>query len=615
MKVGKIMADILSSINRPEDLKELDLNSLNKLSGEIREFLINTVLKTGGHLSSNLGVVELTIALHKIFSAPYDDIVWDVGHQSYVHKIICGRRDKFSTLRQMGGLSGFPKPSESEYDTFETGHSGTSLSAALGFACSSSLKNEKKEIIAVIGDASFSGGLPMEALNCISQLKKKVIIVLNDNQMSIDKNRGAFARYLNRVRTKPSYYNVKRGTNNVLDRIPVIGKFLKATVRRTKGFLKYLITPGVIFEQLGYKYLGPVDGHNIEVLCKTFEEAKKIATPVVVHVCTVKGKGYVDAEKSPSEFHGVSSSKKNGKSFTSVFGEELCEIAKDKNDVVAISPSMVASCGLADFKEKYKERIFDVGIAEAHAVTFAAGMAQKGFTPVVAVYSSFLQRAYDSIMHDVALGGRHVVFAVDRAGIVGEDGETHQGIYDISFLSHIPGMSVLAPCDEASLRKMLRYAVCEHNGPIAIRYPKDTAENLYDCDFEFGKAKCIKEGKDITIAALGRMVKNSITISDILDKDGISAEIIDIRCAKPIDYDLIFESAEKTGKLLVLEDNIVSGGVGEKIASNAAQSKKNFTVFTKGFPEEFIPAGRISELFKLYGLDAESLAKYIKEIL
>ena len=609
------MADILSTINSPEDLKELDVNSLNKLSGEIREFLIKNVLKTGGHLASNLGVVELTLSLHKVFSAPHDDIVWDVGHQSYVHKIICGRRDKFNSLRQRGGLSGFPKPSESIYDTFETGHSGTSLSVALGFACSAALDGEKKEVIAVIGDASFSGGLPMEAMNCISQFKKKVIIILNDNQMSIDKNRGAFARYLNRVRTKPSYYNAKRETTQFLDKLPVFGSALKKAVKRTKGYLKYLLTPGVFFEQLGYKYLGPVDGHNIELLLNTFEEAKKLESPVVVHVCTVKGKGYEKAERQPSLFHGVSNGSGGGKTYSAQFGESMCEMALSNDKLVSICPSMVASCGLANFKKDFGERLFDTGIAEGHAVTFAAGMAQKGYTPVVSVYSSFLQRAYDSILHDVALGGRHVVFAVDRAGIVGEDGETHQGIYDISFLSHIPDMAILAPCDNNMLDKMIKYAVCEHSGPIAVRFPKGKSQGEFEGEFEFGKAEKIIDGEDVTIAALGSMVSHAAECAKLLGKIGICAEVIDMRSAIPIDYDTLFKSAEKTGVLITIEDNILTGGVGHMVSAKAALLSKNFRIVNKAFPDEFIPAGSVDELFDIYGLSAEKLTEEIKVIL
>lgn len=609
------MGDILSSISSPEDIKRLNFNSLYELSGEIREFLIDSVLKTGGHLASNLGTVELTCALHKVFDAPTDKIIWDVGHQSYTHKILTGRRDAFDTLRTFGGISGFPKPSESIYDCFETGHSGTSLSVAFGFACARDLRGEKNEVIAVIGDAAFSGGMPMEAINCISQSKKKIIIVLNDNQMSIGKNMGALAKYLNEVRTKPSYYNVKREAVNVLDSIPLLGKQLENVIRKTKGYIKYMITPGVVFEQLGYKYLGPVDGHNIEKLCNTFDEARKIQGPVIVHVCTTKGKGYKEAELSPDKYHGVSPSKCKELTFTKQFGETICDAARENDKVLCICPSMISSCGLDDFAKNFPDRIFDTGIAEAHAVTFAAGLAQNGFTPVAAIYSSFLQRAYDSIMHDVALGNRHVVFAVDRAGIVGADGETHQGIYDLSYLTHIPNMTVLAPSDSKTLDAMIRYAVNDHDGPIAVRYPKRAAGEIDAPNFEFGHAAILRSGDSVTIASLGSMTSHAISAADELKKSNISAEIIDIRSAKPIDFDLIFESADKTGLLITVEDNIKSGGVGEKILAYAAENGCEFRIKTLSFPDEFIPAGTQTQLFVKYGLSASKIAEKIKDML
>lgn len=609
------MGDILSSISSPEDIKRLNFNSLYELSGEIREFLIDSVLKTGGHLASNLGTVELTCALHKVFDAPNDKIIWDVGHQSYTHKILTGRRDAFDTLRTFGGISGFPKPSESIYDCFETGHSGTSLSVAFGFACARDLHGESNEVIAVIGDAAFSGGMPMEAINCISQSKKKVIIILNDNQMSIGKNMGALAKYLNEVRTKPSYYNAKREAVNVLDSIPVLGKQLENVIRKTKGYIKYMITPGVVFEQLGYKYLGPVDGHNIEKLCNTFEEARKIQGPVIVHTCTVKGKGYKDAEKAPDKFHGVSPSKCVKMTFTKRFGETMCDIATENKKLLCVCPSMISSCGLDAFAEKFPDRIFDAGIAEAHAVTFAAGLAQNGFVPVAAIYSSFLQRAYDSIMHDVALGNRHVVFAVDRAGIVGADGETHQGIYDLSYLTHIPNLSVLAPSDAKTLDAMIRYAVNEHEGPIAVRYPKGTANETDSPDFEFGHAALLRHGSSVTVAALGSMTAHALRAAEILKESNISAEVIDIRCAKPIDYELIFESAEKTGLLITAEDNIKSGGIGERIIARAFEHGMEFKIKALSFPDEFIPAGTQGQLFEKYGLSAEKIAGKIKDML
>ena len=607
------MKSILPSINGPEDLKKLDTSSLNQLAGEIREFLIENVLKTGGHLASNLGAIELTCALHKVFDAPRDKIVWDVGHQCYTHKIICGRRDKFGSLRSFGGISGFPKPAESEYDTFETGHSGTSLSVALGFAAARDLRKENYHVAAVIGDAAFSGGMPMEAINNISQSKKKLIIILNDNQMSIGKNMGAFAKYLNRVRTKPAYYNAKRETEQFLDKIPVLGGGLKKTIRRIKGYLKFMITPGVVFEQLGYKYLGPVDGHNIGELCSAFEEAKKVRGPVIVHVCTVKGKGYKKAEDEPSLYHGVSASKGGGKTFTKQFGETICDLAEKDKNIVCVCPSMVDSCGLGEFSNKYNDRLFDVGIAEEHAVTFAAGLAQSGLTPVVAVYSSFLQRAYDSVWHDAALGARHVVFAVDRAGIVGADGETHQGIYDLSYLSTIPNMTILAPSDLNLLDEMIRYAVEKHEGPIAVRYPKGCAESLGGAPFEPFKACILKEGTDITIAALGSMVSKALEAARILEKDNISAEVIDLRCAAPLDFETVSASIKKTKRILTLEDNVKSGGIGEKTGAYIASANIDAKLCTASFPDAFIPAGTQNELFDFYGLSPEKIAERVSE--
>ena len=607
------MNNILSSISGPEDLKKLDTASLNQLSGEIREFLIETVLKNGGHLASNLGVIELTCAIHKVFDAPRDKIIWDVGHQCYTHKIICGRRDSFNTLRTYGGISGFPKRAESEYDVFETGHSGTSLSVALGFASKRDLSKENYNVVAVIGDAAFSGGMPLEAINNISQSKKKVIIILNDNQMSIGKNMGAFARYLNRVRTKPAYYNAKRETEQVLDKIPLLGGGLKKIIRKIKGYLKFMITPGVVFEQLGYKYLGPVDGHNIGELCSVLEESKKVRGPVIVHVCTIKGKGYKKAEDEPHLYHGVSASSNGGKTFTAQFGETICGLAEKDASIVCVCPSMVDSCGLGEFAKKYKDRMFDVGIAEEHAVTFAAGLAESGLTPVVAVYSSFLQRAYDSVWHDVALGNRHVVFAIDRAGIVGADGETHQGIYDISYLSTIPNMTVLAPADLKELDEMMRYAVLEHKGPIAVRYPKGSVVNIGGTPFEPFKACVLREGKDITIAALGSMVSRALETADILAKENISAEVIDLRCAAPLDFDTVTKSISKTKRIITLEDNEKSGGIGEKLGAFMASENISAHFDTVSFPDAFIPAGSQKELFDIYGLSPQKIAQRISE--
>ena len=606
------MDNLLSSVTSPSDLKAMDVPQMEKLSQEIRTFLIENVPKTGGHFASNLGVVELTVALHRIFSAPEDKIIWDVGHQSYVHKILTGRKDKFPTLRQFGGIAGFPKRTESEYDAFDTGHSSTSISVALGFAAARDLKGGKGEAIAVIGDAAFSGGLSMEALNHIAHENHKVIVILNDNQMSIGKVVGGFSQYLNKIRTRAAYYTVKRETSELLHRIPVLGKPSAAALKRISRILRYCVTPGSVFEKLGCRYLGPVDGHNIRQLCDTLSEAKRLDTSVLVHVLTKKGKGYTPAEEAPSRFHAVSPKKAEIESCSTRFGKILLSLAEEDSSVVAISPSMPEGTGLSAFMKKYPARFFDTGIAEAHAATFAAGLAAGGMTPVLAVYSSFLQRAYDSLVHDVALGNHHVVLAVDRAGIVGSDGETHQGIFDISYLSHIPNMSILAPADMDSLSEMLRYAVNNHKGPIAVRYPRGALSSFDRPAFSFGKAAVLREGTHLTIAALGRMTEYALSAASALSEKGISAEVIDLRTAKPIDEETLISSAKKTGKVLTIEDNTIQGGVGEKIS---ALLSGVCPVYIKAFPDTFVPQGTTAELFALYKMDAASLALEAERIL
>lgn len=611
------MEKILPKINCPDDLKGLSFDSLNQFAGEVREFLIEKVSKTGGHLSSNLGVVELTIALHRTFNAPRDKIIWDVGHQSYVHKIICGRRDRFDTLRQYGGLSGFPKPAESIYDTFETGHSSTALSAALGFAAARDLNDEKYHVVAVVGDASFTGGLSMEAFNHISHCKKKVILVLNDNQMSIGKNTGAFARYLNRIRTSPSYYSAKREAREMLDRIPLVGKNITYMVHRAKTYLKYFIAPGIVFEELGYKYIGPVDGHNIRLLCDTLSDAKNADVPVIVHVCTKKGKGYKSAEDKPSFYHAIAAKKTSSskrETFGERFGATMVDLARENAKLVAVAPSMAESCGLSRFIKEYPGRFFDTGIAEAHSVTFAAGLAAAGFTPVVSVYSSFLQRAYDSLLHDVALANRHVVLAVDRAGVVGEDGETHQGIFDLSYLSHIPNMSILAPASCEELEKMLIYAVNEHRGPIAIRYPKGGSSAPAGAGFVFGRADVLTKGRHVTIAAVGNMVQTALEAAKILTAKGITAEVVNLRTIKPLDEKTLLESAKKTGLLITLEDNTIYGGVGSMVAMLFA-GIPDIRIRACAYPDTFVPHGTMEQLREKYGLCPHSLAADIEKLL
>ncbi len=609
------MNSLLQHISSPADVRALDADSLDSLCAEIREFLIEKVQKTGGHLASNLGVVELTVALHRMFHVPQDKLIWDVGHQAYVHKMLTGRIQKFDSLRKLDGLSGFPKTAESPYDAFDTGHSSTAISAALGYAAARDIQKKDGEVIAVVGDAAFSGGLSMEALNHIAHCHSKVIIVLNDNQMSIDEAVGGLSQYLRKIRTRSSYYTLKRETGEILSKIPLLGRPSVIAIQKMKRFLRYAVTPGALFEHLGCKYLGPIDGHNIRQLCDTFSEAKKIKEAVLVHVITKKGKGYAPAEAAPGAWHAVSPSSKKEETLSDSFGKALCTLADENPQIVAISPSTPTSSGLGNFMKKYPLRFFDTGIAEAHAVTFAAGLAKGGFVPVVSVYSSFLQRAYDSVLHDVALTGLHVVFAVDRAGLVGADGETHQGIFDLSFLTHIPGMTVLAPSDQNEQSAQLAYAINTHTGPIAIRYPRGHLPALPKMPFTFGKAVVRREGCHITLAALGRMVHTALHVADILAKKGIHAEVLDLRMAKPIDYDTIFTSASKTGHLITMEDNTIRGGIGEAILSEGTNRGYNGVMLAKAFPDTFIKQGTVEELMTLYKMDAAHIAADAERIL
>jgi len=615
------MLNILDTIDSPVNIRELSIQQLNELADEIRKFLIDTVSKTGGHLASNLGVVELTLALHKVFNTPYDKIVWDVGHQSYVHKILTGRKEKLKTLRTYEGLSGFPKVEESVYDSFNTGHSSTSISAGLGLAKARDIKKETYSVISVIGDGAMTGGMAFEALNDAGRSTNDLILVLNDNEMSISKNVGGLSRYLRKIRTKPIYYRVKDDIESILNRIPAIGKRTAKGLHRAKDALKHMILPGIIFEELGFKYLGPVDGHNIGELEKVLERAKALKGPVFVHVCTQKGKGYSYAEENPHEFHGISPFEvetgeaivNNGSGYSGVFKKEIVRLAETDGSLVAITASMVQGTGLDLFAEKYHDRFFDVGIAEQHAVTFAAGMARNGLTPIVAIYSSFLQRAYDQILHDVAMQNLHVILAVDRAGLVGEDGETHQGIFDLSFLCHIPNMTVIAPCDYDEFSKMIEYAVGEHKGPIAIRYPRGRgADKLFETEpIIYGGGVKVKEGKDISIVAIGNMVETAVKVAEVLDKAGCSAEVINARFAKPLDSKLIISSAKKTKHIITIEDNTSVGGFGSCVLDMLSQNGVQVKTKVFGFPDSFVKQGSIKELFIKYKLDAESIATEI----
>lgn len=623
--MGKDQKDkkLFDRVNSPEDIKDFTIEQLDTLGQEIREFLIENVSKTGGHLASNLGVVELTLALHKVFSTPKDKIVWDVGHQSYVHKILTGRKEKFHTLRQLNGISGFPKVKESPHDCFNTGHSSTSVSAALGLAKARDIKKENYSVIAVIGDGALTGGMSFEALNDAGRSPNNFIVILNDNEMSISKNVGGLSSYLSKIRTEPFYFKVKEDLDIILSKIPAIGKSAVKALDRVKGTIKYTIMPGVIFEELGFKYLGPIDGHNAGELCNVLTRAKNTKGPVLVHICTQKGKGYTFAEQKPHLFHGVSPfeietgevKSSGGQTYSDVFGSELIQLAEKKREIVAITAAMPNGTGMEGFSKKYPDRFFDVGIAEQHAVTFAAGLAQNGLTPVVAIYSSFLQRAYDQIIHDVALQNLHVVFGVDRAGIVGEDGETHQGIYDISFLNHIPNLAILAPGDYTEFRNMLDFAVSKQCGPAAIRYPRGKGmENLCEgmsAPVTMGKGVILRSGNDVTIAAVGAMVDTALKVAEQLEQTGVSAEVINARFIKPLDEKLILNSAVRTKRLVTLEDNTTAGGFGSSVLLAANKTGKSVKILTLGYPDEFIIHGTRNELIEKYGMDAVSISEDI----
>ena len=605
---------ILEKINTSRDIKNLSSAELVQLADEIRSFLIKNISKTGGHLAANLGVVELTLAIHRIFNVDYDRIVWDVGHQSYTHKILTGRKDLFSTLRQLGGMSGFPKTEESCSDAFNTGHSSTSISAAAGFAVAAKLKNENRMAVAVIGDGALTGGMAFEALNHAGAMNIPLIVILNDNGMSISKNVGGLSRKLKKIRNTRRYYDFKSNLKSTLDRIPAIGSPLKKRVIKLKKALKPLVVENVFFEDFGFTYLGPVDGHNLGDLEVVLNHAKSMQEPVIVHVHTKKGKGYPPAEKDPGLFHGVSEfdfktgqpvEYKKSCDWSKYFGKMLCNFAIEIPEIVAITAAMPSGTGLEEFKRKFPDRFFDVGIAEQHAVTFAAGMAKSGFTPCVAVYSTFLQRAYDQILHDVALQNLHVVFCVDHTGPVGRDGETHQGVFDISFLSHMPGFTILSPSNSKDFEKMLYYALHRCNGPVAIRYPKGEISVPY---WEISKtspmSRLLKDGSDILIAAVGTTVFDALKVSEILEKSGISTAVLDVGVIKPIDKEAILKYSEGKKAVVSVEDNVITGGFGEQLS---AMLKRDIQIFA--YPDEAIMQGSVNELKIRYGLSAEQIAK------
>ena len=609
----------------PEDIHNMSPKELELLTYEIREHLLDTVSKTGGHLSANLGVVELTVALHKVFNSPVDKLIWDVGHQSYVHKLLTGRSEKFGTIRQLGGLSGFPRTDESVHDTFNTGHGSTSISVASGFAAARDLKNENYHVVAVIGDGALTGGMAYEALNNLGDSKSKVIIVLNDNEMSIAESTGGLSRHLSKLRMTRGYIDFKKQVKNTLINIPKLGRGLSSGIGHIKDSVKYAIVDGAFFEELGFKYFGPVDGHSIKDLTEILTLSKDIEESVVIHVMTKKGKGYKNAENNPDKFHntapfdlttGAAVAKPSQATYSQVFGEKMIELAEKDERIVAISAAMTEGTGLNGFKERFPERVFDVGIAEEHAVTFAAGMASQGLRPVVAIYSTFLQRAYDQIMSDVCLQGLPVIFAVDRAGNSGNDGATHHGIFDLSYLSHMPGLTVVAPADASELEKMMDYAL-SLSGPCVIRYPKGAAATATreTAAVVTGKCDVISTGTDVEIWAVGGMVGVAEKAAEILGQRGYSAGLVNARFAKPIDATGLFESAIRAGAIVTLEDNIVTGGFGSHVAALLKSSGEPARLQIIGWPEGFLEHGGIDELFRKYRLDSASVAERVCEFI
>lgn len=641
------MSKSLYEYDFPKDLKKMTFDELDLLSYQIRDFLIEKVSKTGGHLAPNLGVVELTLALHFAFNSPKDKLIWDVGHQSYVHKILTGRAKGFDSLRQFGGMSGFPKVCESPHDVFDTGHSSTAISLAMGMAVSRDVKHDDYNIVAIIGDGAMTGGLAFEGLNNISESGRRVIVILNDNGMSISPNIGGLAKHLRNLRTSNQYLNIKKTARKVVD-VPYIGDSLYKGMRNAKDHMKYALLPkGVLFEELGLTYLGPVDGHNVEELVNAMQAAKKINGPVLIHAITKKGKGYRSAENNPDKFHGIGSfnpctglpNPSKGVSYSSIAGDEILSMAKDHDDVVAVSAAMCDATGLRKFADKFPERFFDVGIAEAHGVTFSAGMAASGLRPVVAIYSSFLQRAYDQILEDVCIQKLPVIFAIDRAGVVGADGETHHGNFDIAYLSTMPNMTVFTPNGEMQLREAFRIAY-SLKSPCAIRYPRGECPINSDTsvDSNFSSENAVTEltkyaterycsGQDVDIWAVGRMQEKAKDIRGILEDKGMSVGIVNVKMVKPID---LSQFDDKSGLIVTLEDGTLNGGFGEqfssmlftqKIDTDAFENSQtslivkneyNNKIITIGWPDKFIEHGDLKSLEKKYSLDAKSIAEAIK---
>lgn len=613
---------ILDKIQKENDIKELKREELPQLADEIRTFLIEKISENGGHLGSNLGVVELTMALHLSFTLPQDKIIWDVGHQSYTHKLLTGRREGFETLRKYGGMSGFPKRKESACDAFDTGHSSTSISAGMGYAMARDLRGEDHYVVSVIGDGALTGGMAWEAMNNASRLDTNFIIVLNDNNMSISENVGGISAYLNSVRTKEGYINLKAGVENALSQIPVYGDEIIKRVRRTKNGLKQFVVKGMLFEEMGLTYLGPVDGHNIELLTKTFREAKKVKGAVIVHVCTQKGQGYEPAMRHPARFHGAEpfvietglpKKKRVKANYTDIFSTVMCKMGNREPDVVAITAAMPDGTGLKRFRNMFPERFFDVGIAEQHAVTFAAGLAAAGLKPVVAVYSSFLQRAYDQVLHDVCIQNLHVVFAIDRAGLVGSDGETHQGIFDLSYLSSIPNMCVMAPKNKWELSDMMKFAVA-YGGPIAVRYPRGEAYDgleRFRAPMEYGKSEVIYDESEIALLAVGSMVKTAVEVREKLRVMGYGCTLVNARFVKPLDEKMIRTLQAEHKLLVTMEENVRSGGFGEAVLDYLNEIGSKVRSINISLPDDYVEHGNVEILKADAGIDADSIVKHI----
>lgn len=615
---------MLEKIQKPNDIKKIPADQLPALAEEIREFIIESLSKTGGHLASNLGVVELTIAMHRVFDLPKDKLIWDVGHQSYTHKILTGRKDGFETLRREGGISGFPKRSESDCDVFDTGHSSTSISAGVGYVRARELKKENYSVVSIIGDGALTGGMAYEALNNAASLKSNFIIVLNDNEMSITENVGGMSSYLSGLRTASAYTDFKMDVTKALNRIPGIGPGMVDAMRKTKSSIKQIIIPGMLFEDMGLTYLGPVDGHNIPQLIKTFQEAKRFEGPILVHVLTQKGRGYEPAMRHPARFHGagpfdVKTGLPVGKSnptYTDVFSTVMRKMGDRRKDVAAVTAAMMTGVGLKRFYNMFPDRCFDVGIAEEHAVTFAAALSLGGITPVVVIYSSFLQRAYDQIMHDVCMQNLHVVFAIDRAGLVGYDGETHHGIFDLSYLGSMPNMTILAPKNLWELSDMIKFAV-DYDGPIAVRYPRGeayTGLKEFRAPICLGKSEVIHEGSRVALLAVGSMVKMAEEVQKQLkERMDMDAALVNARFVKPIDEELLRSFADTYELVVTLEENVKDGGFGERVLAFAEEEDLPFGVEIIALPDRFIPHGSVSYQMKQVGFTPEDICGRIEE--